>query len=63
MTFAPRAEYHGKPIDDWEAWRKLLNVLYIYEDDELFKWAKLVRAAVCSDSNHNVPIVQGRKHL
>ena len=54
MPSASRASFQSKPknyapIDDPEAWHKLLNTLYIHEEDELFKWAKVVRAVVCSE--------------
>ena len=50
----PDASYGGRrcaetippPIDDQDAWRRLLNRLYFCEEDELFRWAKTVEAAV-----------------
>jgi hypothetical protein len=34
------------PPDDPECWKHLLNLLYAYEQDELFRWARSVREAV-----------------
>jgi hypothetical protein len=33
------------PIDDPDAWRRLLNLLYLHKQDELFRWAQTVRKA------------------
>ena len=33
------------PTDE-RCWRRLLNVLYLAEEDELFRWAQLVRQVV-----------------
>lgn len=35
-----------RPVTDPEMWKRLLNHLYINEEDELFRWATSVRAAV-----------------
>ncbi len=32
--------------DDPENWKRLMNVLFIHEEDALFRWARSVRAAV-----------------
>ncbi len=41
------------PIDEPAAWKRLLNVLYLHNEDQLFKWAKDVRAAVCGEEGNN----------
>lgn len=46
-------------IDDEIAWRKLLNRLFIYEEDQLFKWAKTVRTAVCGEGGKPTKPEQG----
>lgn len=32
--------------DDAESWKRLMNVLFVHEEDELFVWARGVRAAL-----------------
>lgn len=39
------------PVDDRDAWRQLLNHLYLYEEDALFRWATLVKSAVCGEDD------------
>ena len=34
------------PPTDPTAWKALLNFLYLHEQDDLFRWAKEVRAVV-----------------
>jgi hypothetical protein len=34
------------PVDSEFMWRKLLNALYVYEQDELFVWVKRVREEI-----------------
>ncbi len=34
------------PPDSAEMWKRLLNRLYLDEEDELFKWAKATREAI-----------------
>jgi hypothetical protein len=34
------------PPDDEKLWARLLNHLYLCEEDELFRWARRVRAYV-----------------
>ena len=34
------------PPTDPEMWKRLLNRLYLLEEDDLFRWANEVRAAV-----------------
>ena len=35
--------------DDPYMWKRLLNRLYLYEEDELFRWAKTVRETTCGE--------------
>lgn len=67
MKFAPTAVYRNHQpdptprlpaIDDEHAWRELLNHLFVTEKDEIFRWAKRVRAAVCHPEPEN-PVRQG----
>ncbi len=32
--------------DDPEAWKRLMNLLFVNEEDELFRWLRSVRAVV-----------------
>ncbi len=34
------------PPDDAENWTKLMNLLFLYEQDQLFVWARGVRRAL-----------------
>ena len=34
------------PIDHEPSWRRLMNLLYLHEQDQLFAWLRGVRAAV-----------------
>lgn len=61
MTSAPiRRLYQSDPadssttpvlptVDDQDAWRRLLNRLFLWEEDDLFRWAQSVMATVCSE--------------
>ncbi len=39
-------EEGAPPPDDAENWTKLMNLLFLYEQDQLFVWARGVRHAV-----------------
>ncbi len=47
VYLSPRAEPPTPSINDRDSWRRLLNSLYLHEEDELFRWPQNVRAAVC----------------
>ncbi len=34
------------PVDSEYHWKKLMNLLFIHEQDALFEWLRAVRAAV-----------------
>lgn len=34
------------PPDDFENWKRLLNLLFILEEDRLFEWLRLVREEI-----------------
>jgi hypothetical protein len=45
-TKAPPLTLVPPPPDDERMWRRLLNHVYLCEEDELFRWLRSVRQAV-----------------